>query len=45
MRADHQLRVALRDVMARLLLAAGLLRSGEQYNAIAGGFQNAPRRR
>ncbi len=44
MRADHQLRVALRDVMTRLLLAARLLRAGEQHDAIAGGFENAPRR-
>ncbi len=44
-RADHQLCVALRDVMSRLLLAARLLRSGEQYDAIAGGFENAARRK
>ncbi len=43
-RANHQLRVALRDVVARLLLAARLLRAGEQNDAIAGGFQNAARR-
>src|ERR1019366_5011392 len=43
MGADHQLRVALRDVMARLLLAAGLLRPGEQHNAVAGGLKDAPR--
>src|ERR1035438_2754703 len=42
MGADHQLRVALRDVMARLLLAAGLLRAGKQHNAVAGGLENAP---
>ena len=44
-RADHQLRVALRDVMTRQLLAAGFLRSGEQHDAIAGGFENAARRK
>src|SRR5664279_2186650 len=39
--ADHQLRVALRDVMACLLFSAGLLRAGKQHNAVAGGLENA----
>ena len=44
-RADHQLRVALRDVVARLLLAADFLRAGEQNDAIAGGFEDVARRK
>ena len=43
-RADHQLCVALRDVVARLLLAARFLRAGQQHDAIARALQDAPRR-
>ncbi len=43
--AYRQLRVTLRDVVPRLLLARRLLRTGQQHNAIARGLENAPRRK
>ena len=45
MRPDNQLRVPLRDVPAHVPLAILLERSGEQHDAIAGVFQNLPRRK
>ena len=43
--ADHQLGVALRDVPAGVALAVLLHGAGQQHDAVAGLFQDSPRRK
>ena len=43
MRADHELRVSLRDVAADFALAVGFQRAGQQDDAVSGILQNSAR--
>src|ERR1700689_326894 len=43
MRADHKLRVSLRDVPADFALAVSLQRAGEQNDSVSGILQNSAR--